>query len=103
MYPDSQTGGEVTPEVRRALRRDCLSVASRARSMLPNSFVVGGEVSSGRDGPRATIAVQPPAGQVVSAGFAADEEADYDTLALELVASAALEAKRTPAEELPAA
>lgn len=103
MYRDMQTGGEVTPEARRALRRDCLAVASRARWLLPDSFIVGGEVTGGTDGPRATIAVQPPAGSVVSAAFDADEEADHDALARELAASAALEAKRTPEEELPAA
>ncbi|MUV87739.1 hypothetical protein GJ631_14550 [Natronomonas sp. CBA1123] len=84
---------EPTTEARKALRRNIEAITSSTRSLLPDTFVVGAEIVDGADGLQATVAVQPPAGSVVSAGFTFDEDADEVELARELAAGAALEAK----------
>jgi len=85
---------EPSPESRRALRRDLVDVATSTRALLSDDFVVGGEISDG-EGLHATVAVQPPAGSVVSAGFEpdAEDEANVESLARDLAAGAVLEAK----------
>lgn len=94
---------DVTPETRRTLRRDCASVAALARELLPDDFAVGSELVEAGDGIQATVAVQPPTGAVVSAGFSPDEDADFERLATELAAGAALQVKRAPHDVEPAA
>lgn len=94
---------DLSPEQRRTLRRDCTAVARRARELLPDGFVVGSELVEGSDGVRATVAVRPPGGTVVSAGFTAEETEDTDDLAHRIAASAALEAKSTPNRHPPTA
>jgi hypothetical protein len=84
---------EPTPEERNALRREVAGIAADLRALLPNEFVVGSEIAASTNGPRATVAVQPPAGSVVSAGFTLDDEGRSD-LARDLAAGAALEVKR---------
>jgi len=86
---------EATPEHRRTLRRDLVRVASSTRELLSDEFVVGGEIADDDGGLRATVAVQPPAGSVVSAGIDtdADGDADVESLARELAAGAVFEAK----------
>ena len=102
----------LTPDQRRALRRDLASVAARTRELLPADFVVGSELTTGASGLEATIAVQPPVGSIVSAGYAptgddedvsiADDE--REDLAMGLAASAALQVKQAfPEDESPAA
>ena len=88
---DAETA--VTPERRRALRRELVDVATSTRELLPDEFVVGGEISGDPDALQATVAVQPPAGSVVSAGFDPDGDADATALARDLAASAFLEAR----------
>lgn len=86
---------EPSVESRRALRRELVDVAASTRALLSDEFVVGAEISGNTDGLRATVAVRPPAGSVVSAGFEPDEDdAAAETLARELAAGAVLEAKR---------
>ncbi|PSQ33468.1 hypothetical protein BRD09_00705 [Halobacteriales archaeon SW_10_68_16] len=92
-------GADLTPDQRRALRRDLTSVAARTRELLPDEFVVGSEITADANGARATVAVQPPVGSVVSADYAPDgepaiDEAQRDDLAMGLAASAALQVKR---------
>lgn len=89
---DGGSGVEPTGADRRALRRELAAVTADARALLPDGYVVGSEIVRADGGLRGTVAVQPPAGSVVSAGFAAGEA---DELARELVAGAALEAKRS--------
>jgi hypothetical protein len=111
--PFSEAGRSrtLTPDERKALRRDLASVAARTRELLPSEFVVGSEITTGSDGPRATVAVQPPVGQVVSADYAPPADADIaigaderDDLAVGLAASAALQVKQAfPEDEQPAA
>jgi hypothetical protein len=85
---------EVSTESRRALRRELVDVATSTRALLSDEFVVGAEISGNTDGLYATVAVQPPAGSVVSTGFEPDDEdATTESLAQELAAGAVLEAK----------
>lgn len=90
---------EASPERRRALRRELVDIATSTRALLSDEFVVGGEISD-NDGLHATVAVQPPAGSVVSAGFDSDADGDdgVDSLARDLAAGAVFEAKRAARE-----
>lgn len=90
----TSTDTETTPEHRRHPRRELVDVAASTRALLSEEFVVGGEISDD-DGLEATVAVQPPAGSVVSAGLdvGIDGETDVDSLARDLAAGAVLEAK----------
>lgn len=101
--PQTGVDPELSPDQRRALRQDCSAVARRARELLPDEFVVGSELVEANDGVRATVAVRPPGGTIVSAGFTADETADRDDIAHSIAASAALEAKSTPNRHPPTA
>ncbi len=99
---------EFSPEDRKRLRRDLASVAARTRELLPAEFVVGSEISRGADGPQAMVAVQPPIGSMVSAGYAPDgdasvaiDEQERDDIATGLAASAALQVKHAYPDEEP--
>ncbi|WP_254864580.1 DUF5811 family protein [Halovivax gelatinilyticus] len=102
---------EVTPGQRRVLRRDVSRVAARTRDFLPDEYVVDSDISQGVAGPQVTVAVQPPIGHPVSAGFAPDlepvEEADSvidddecDEVARGLAASAALQVKQAMGDDI---
>ena len=90
---------DLSPEQERRLRRTVAGIVSRTESYLPDSYAVGSELSVGTDGPQATVAVNPPAGHPVSAGFAPDSDeleagiadADADEVARGLAASAAIQ------------
>jgi hypothetical protein len=86
---------EPTAEHRRTLRRELIDVAASTRELLSDEFVVGGEISDDDGALRATVAVQPPAGSVVSAGLDEDLDGDasVESLARDLAAGAVLEAK----------
>lgn len=106
MYGNTSFGADatevtLTPEQRQQLRTDLAGVAARTRELLPGEFVVGSEISNGQSGPRATIAVRPPIGSVVSADYtpedaddAAISEDERDDLAQGIAASAALQMKQ---------
>jgi len=83
---------ELDPEERRALRRSVTSVTAETRALLPDEFIVGSEIVDGTDGPRATVAVRPPVGSIVSANLPLDPD---DAFATELAAAAAFEVKRS--------
>jgi hypothetical protein len=92
---------EVAPDHRRALHASVRNIAARTREYLPDEYVVGSEVQGGTDGLRATIAVRPPVGNPVTAGFEPDPETDADLdddelteVARGLAASAALQVKQ---------
>lgn len=93
---------DLTSEERRQLRTQGTAVAARARELLPEGFVVGSELVEGHDGVRATVAVRPPSGTVVSAGFELADAGDADDLARQIVAGAALEAMNNPSRRPPA-
>jgi len=97
-FGNESGGHELSAKQRRVLRRELSSVEARTRELLPGEFVVGSEITQGSEGPRATVAVQPPVGAVVSADYAPEGEVDIDDaeredLAVGLAASAALQVK----------
>jgi hypothetical protein len=106
MYGNSPFGSEgmdtesLSPDQRRRIERDLSRVADQTREYLPGEFVVGSELSAGADGPQATVAVRPPVGSVVSAGYSPDDlersisEDERDDIARGLAASAALQVKQ---------
>jgi hypothetical protein len=90
---------ELSRDQKLALRRAVAGIVSRTESYLPDGYAVGSELSYGSDGPTATVAVQPPAGNPVSAGFSPDpddletglDDDDRDEVARGLAASAAVQ------------
>lgn len=110
--PAGQTGDgpELSPEDRRALRDGLSLIAARTREYLPDEYVVGAEISAGMNGPEATVAVRPPIGHAVSAGFtpdldALDDEnpldADHrDEVARGLAATAAHQVKQAVGDDV---
>jgi hypothetical protein len=101
---------ELTSDQKRALRRDVASIAARTREFLPSEYVVDSDISHGSGGPRATVAVQPPVGHPVSAGFAPDNDdlesdplidaEDRSEVARGLAASAALLVKQAVQDDV---
>lgn len=94
---------DLSTEQRRALQAGLDTVAARTREYLPDEYVVGAQIVAGMDGPQGTIAVQPPVGPAVSAGFEPDfddpdgegiTEEDRNEVARGLAASAALQVKQ---------
>lgn len=110
MYGNSPFGTEeadsesLSAEQRRRIERDLSRVAERTREYLPGEYVVGSELSAGVDGPEATVAVQPPVGSVVSAGYSPEDperaipDDERDDIARGLAASAALQVKQVLGE-----
>ena len=90
---------DLSPEREQRLRGTVAGIVSRTESYLPDSYAVGSELSIGTEGPQATVAVNPPAGHPVSAGFSPDLEeldagiadADANEVARGLAASAAVQ------------
>jgi hypothetical protein len=96
----------LSPDTRRAIRADVARIASRTREFLPGEFAVGSEISAGVDGPQVTVAVEPPVGNPVSAGFQPDVDGDdpipsedREEVARGLAASAALQVKQTVGDD----
>lgn len=95
---------ELTPEQKHSLRREVATIAARTRDFLPDEYAVDINVSAGVTGPTATVAVHPPAGHPVSAGFTPEADdvdgtdvipiEDRDEVAQGLAASAALQVKQ---------
>lgn len=92
---------DLSSEQRRALQAGLDTVAAQTREYLPDEYVVGAQIVAGMDGPEGTIAVQPPVGPAVSAGFDPDfedsegiTEADRNEVAQQLAASAAFQVKQ---------
>lgn len=95
---------DVSADQLRTLRRDLSRLTEQTRSLLPDEFVVGSELRDGHDGPQATIAVQPPVGNVISTGVPADAtDEERATLAHELAAGAAYQVKNAVDELEPTA
>jgi hypothetical protein len=95
---EEDPSSQLTTEERKVLRKELSSVAARTRELLPGEFAVGAELSRGHDGLRATVAVQPPVGAVVSADYTPEDEIDIadaerEDIATNLAASAALQVK----------
>jgi hypothetical protein len=96
---------ELTTAQRDALRNSVALIADLTRDYLPDSYTVGSEVAASE----VTVAVRPPAGSPVSAGFRPefDDDDDADLIAEHdrvevargLAASAALQVKRALAAD----
>lgn len=94
---------DLSSDQKRQLRRSVSQIAAATRDYLPDEYIVDADVSHSAGGPRATVAVQPPIGRPVSAGFTADldageedalvDEDDQTEVARGLAASAALQVK----------
>ncbi|WP_254531854.1 DUF5811 family protein [Natrinema gelatinilyticum] len=95
---------------KRLLHRDVSRIAARTREFLPNEYIVDADVSTSLTGPQVTVAVRPPVGHPVSAGFTPDlEEAateevitadERDEVARGLAASAALQVKQAVSDSV---
>ncbi|RQG89070.1 hypothetical protein EA462_11875 [Natrarchaeobius halalkaliphilus] len=94
---------------KRLLHRDVSRIAARTREFLPNEYVVDADVSSGISGPQVTVAVRPPVGHPVSAGFTPDlEDASEEIITSDernevargLAASAAFQVKQAVSENV---
>ncbi|WP_129112775.1 DUF5811 family protein [Halegenticoccus tardaugens] len=99
---------ELTPDQRRSLRRAVAGIVEQTRAYLPDSYAIGSELSYGTGGAMATVAVQPPAGHPVSAGFSPDlddlesglSDDDRREVARGLAASAALQVMNAVGDEV---
>lgn len=101
---------DLSSDQKRELRRSVSQIAATTREYLPDEYIVDADVSHGASGPRATVAVQPPVGRPVSAGFTAeldtsDEPAlvtddDQAEVARGLAASAALQVKHAVSDNV---
>ncbi|MFP4217520.1 MAG: DUF5811 family protein [Salinarchaeum sp.] len=104
---------ELSSEQKHRLRQDVSAIAAETRTYLPNEYAVDVDVDVGASGPQAMIAVQPPIGRPVSAGFTpAQEDLNSDTdpivdeehrqeVARGLAASAALQVKQAISGNVP--
>jgi hypothetical protein len=101
---------ELSRAQRRVLREGMAAIAARTRDLLPAEYSVGGEVSTGVNGPQVTVAVRPPIGNPVSAGFEPEVEedepdpipdGDREEVARGLAASAALQVKQALNGDVP--
>jgi hypothetical protein len=57
----------------RTLRSNAKTVAAQVRHLLPAEYDVTGDVTDGTNGPQAVVAIRPPIGPAVTAGFGIDE------------------------------
>lgn len=104
------TPAELTGDQRRTLQEGVADIAALTREFLPEEYVVGGRVQAGGDGVQVTVAVQPPVGNPVSAGFVPEFDGedpipsgDRREVARGLAASAALQVKQAMDGDVPQA
>lgn len=101
---------ELSADEKRRFRRDVSRIAARTREFLPDEYVIDASVTHSAGGPQAQVAVQPPVGHPVTAGFTPDED-DFDAddvvgdddrqeVARGLAASAALQVKQHVADNV---
>jgi hypothetical protein len=99
---------DLTAEELRSLRRAVAGIVTRTRTYLPDSYTVGSQLGHGTEGPTATVAVHPPIGNPVSAGFTAEDadlesgltQTDRDEVARGLAASAAFQVMNAVGDDL---
>lgn len=94
----------LSSEDTKQLHRDITAIADATRQYLPDEYLIDVNVAHSAGGPEATVAVQPPVGSPVSAGFSPNSDdlaetpiidpADREEVAQGLAASAALQVKR---------
>ncbi|ELY92816.1 hypothetical protein C483_06702 [Natrialba hulunbeirensis JCM 10989] len=100
---------DLSSSQKRLLHRDVSRIAARTREFLPSEYAVDADVSTGATGPQVTVAVRPPVGHAVSAGFTPDLEDvseevitsdERDEVARGLAASAALQVKQAVSDAM---
>jgi len=108
--PDA-AGGDLANEgasgvENRALRSNARTVAAQVRHLLPTEYDVTGDVTESANGPQALVAIQPPIGPAITAGFGVEDYAteseagsgisndERDEVASGLAARAALQVKQ---------
>ncbi|MFB6254348.1 MAG: DUF5811 family protein [Halobacteriaceae archaeon] len=93
---------EMSSEQRSALRESVDDIVAKTKTFLPDEYIVGSEIESGINGLTVTVAVQPPVGNPVTAGFEPDISDqsgkvtidDGNEVARGLAASAAFQVKQ---------
>jgi hypothetical protein len=101
---------DLTADQKDALRRAVSNIVTRTESYLPDGYAVGSELTYGADGPQATVAVRPPVGHAVSAGFTPDfdelgeglDDEDRAEVARGLAASAAVQVMNAVGDDIEA-
>ncbi|MEZ3142652.1 DUF5811 family protein [Halobaculum sp. MBLA0143] len=99
---------ELTTDQKNALREAVANIVTRTESYLPDGYTVGSELGYGHDGPQATVAVRPPVGRAVSAGFSPSieeltaglDDEDREEVARGLAASAAVQVMNAVGDEI---
>ena len=99
---------ELTADQKNALREAVANIVTRTESYLPDGYTVGSELGYGHDGPQATVAVRPPVGHAVSAGFsptieeltAGLDDEDREEVARGLAASAAVQVMNAVGDDI---
>jgi len=74
---DAGTDGDAAVE-NRTLRSNAKTVATQVRYLLPEEYSVTGDVTDGTNGPQAFVAIQPPVGRPITAGFGIEEYTDSE-------------------------
>lgn len=99
---------DLTPKQLHTLRSAVAGIVAQTRTYLPDSYTVGSQLTHGSEGPTATVAVHPPVGHPVSAGFTPDfdeleeglSDEDRSEVARGLAASAAFQVMNAVGDEL---
>lgn len=101
---------DLDPDAKRRFRQDVSRIADHTRDFLPDEYAIDADISHGAGGPEARVAVQPPVGRPVSAGFTPGEddfeaervvdEEDCQEVARGLAASAALQVKQAVSDNV---
>lgn len=101
---------DLSSDEKRRFRQDVSRIAARTREFLPDEYAIDSDISHGAGGPQARVAVQPPVGRPVSAGFTPEQddfdadrivdEEDAQEVARGLAASAALQVKQAVSDNV---
>jgi hypothetical protein len=99
---------DLSPEQKETLREAVTNIVTITESYLPDGYAVGSELSYGTNGAQATVAVRPPVGHAVSAGFSPSieeltsglDDEDREEVAKGLAASAAAQVMNAVGDEI---
>lgn len=101
---------ELSTDQKRRLRQDVTRIAAETRQYLPSEYAVDADINHGAAGPMVTVAVQPPVGRPVSAGFSPEQDDldaerivnddDCQEVARGLAASAAFQVKQAVSNDV---
>jgi hypothetical protein len=99
---------DLDPDEKDALREAVANIVTLTESYLPDGYTVGSELSYGVNGPQATVAVRPPIGHAVSAGFSPSieeltaglDDEDRQEVAKGLAASAAMQVMQAVGDDI---